>query len=164
MISGWLSFWLSFTFKMWATVFICIVRQNLLLRESVKLYSFFLERDIYKSGTDFHVFSSILGDICAWKWASVNNIVVLLWSVSCCFLNMSFILLPVLKSKPLPAVCADLVKPCMASNIPGCFQSFWWGSVQRWIFYWFCDEKKPGLLFISHFSCMKSCMMTTVLL
>ena len=67
-----------------------------------------------------------------------------------CFLNMLFILIPALKFKTLPAVCADLVKPCMASNIQGCVQRLWWG-VQRWIFYWFCDEKKPGLFFISHF-------------
>ena len=39
-----------------------------------------------------------------------------------CFLNMSFILIPVLKFKILPSVNADLVKPCMASNIQGCVQ------------------------------------------
>ena len=35
----------------------------------------------------------------------ILNIIVLLWSVSRCFLNMSFILIPVLKSKTLPGVC-----------------------------------------------------------
>ena len=47
---------------------------------------------------------------------------------------MSYILIPVLKPKTPPAVCADLVKPSLASNIPGCFRRLWWG-IQRWIFY-----------------------------
>ena len=35
---------------------------------------------------------------------------------------MSFILVPVLRPKTLPAVCADMVKPCVASNITACFR------------------------------------------
>ena len=44
-----------------------------------------------------------------------------LWFFACCCLNMSFIRIPVLKPKTLPAVCADLVNPWMARNIPACF-------------------------------------------
>ena len=44
-----------------------------------------------------------------------------LWFFACCCLNMSFICIPVLKPKTLPAVCADLVNPCMARKIPARF-------------------------------------------
>ena len=44
-----------------------------------------------------------------------------LWFFACCCLNMPFVSIPGLKPKTLPAVCADLVNPCMAKNIPACF-------------------------------------------
>ena len=40
------------------------------------------------------------------------------WSFACCFLKMSFNLMPVLNPKSLPTVCPDLVYPCMERNIP----------------------------------------------
>ena len=43
------------------------------------------------------------------------------WFFACCCLNMSFVSIPGPKPKTLPAVCADLVNPCMAKNIPACF-------------------------------------------
>ena len=51
-----------------------------------------------------------------------------LWFFARCCLNMSLICIPVLKPKTLPAVCADLVNPCMARNIPACF----WGCDVFW--------------------------------
>ena len=36
---------------------------------------------------------------------------------ACCCLNMSFIHVPLLRSKTLPAVCADLVNPWISRNI-----------------------------------------------
>ena len=47
---------------------------------------------------------------------------------ACCCLNMSFIHIPLLRSKTLPAVCADLVNPWISRNISAYFWScdvFW---------------------------------------
>ena len=43
------------------------------------------------------------------------------WFFACCCLNMSFVSIPGPKPKTLPAVCADLVNPCMARKIPARF-------------------------------------------
>ena len=47
---------------------------------------------------------------------------------ACCCLNMSFIHIPLLRSKTLPAVCADLVNSWISRNISAYFWScdvFW---------------------------------------
>ena len=47
---------------------------------------------------------------------------------ACCCLNMSFIHIPLLRPKTLPAVCADLVNPWISRNISAYFWScdvFW---------------------------------------
>ena len=47
---------------------------------------------------------------------------------ACCCFNMSFIHIPLLRSKTLPAVCADLVNPWISRNISAYFWScdvFW---------------------------------------
>ena len=48
---------------------------------------------------------------------------IFLWSFVCC-LNISFVLVPVVKPNTCPAVCADLFKPYMARDIPACFWRF----------------------------------------
>ena len=55
------------------------------------------------------------------------------WFFACCYLNMPFIRIPVLKPKTLPAVCADLVNPWMARNIPACFWrcDVFWDLMER---------------------------------
>ena len=66
------------------------------------------------NNNDFIVFTGLLSIIffllylAGFLYCFVHNFLMVF---ACCCLNMSFIRIPVLKPKTLPAVCADLVNP-----------------------------------------------------
>ena len=66
---------------------------------------------------------------------------------ACCCLNMSFILIPLLKPKTLPTVCADLVNPWISKNI----SAYFWRCDVLWdlreIAYYSCYHTPEQRLF-----------------
>ena len=66
---------------------------------------------------------------------------------ACCCLNMSFIHIPLLRPKTLPAVCADLVNPWISRNI----SAYFWRCDVFWdlreIAYYSCYHTQEQRLF-----------------